>query len=367
MKRKSIIILFIIIVCLLFNGGCKDQDPIVDNPPDEVLEEEVVNLNPYDFVLAFAGDINFDENWPTMKYYNSVENGIYDCISPELIELMNKADIMCINNEFTYSDRGAPLKGKSYTFRAHPSRVNILKELGVDVVNLANNHVYDYGEEAFLDTLTTLKDAGIPYFGAGENLEEAMTPEYFQIQGKTIALVSASRAERYKKMTLQATDDRPGILHCHDTKLFKETIRNAKRNADFVFAYVHWGIEYSFELEEVQLTTGKEYIDAGADAVIGAHPHCLQGIEYYNGKPIVYSLGNYWFNAKTLDTMLLNIHLYGDDEEETMDLEVIPAIQADTKTTIEKDKEGKERIFKFLEDISINIKIDEDGIIHPLP
>ena len=63
-----------------------------------------------------------------MKYYNNVENGIYDCIS-ELIQLMNDADIMCINNEFTYSDRG-PLKGKSFTFRAHPSRVNILKELG---------------------------------------------------------------------------------------------------------------------------------------------------------------------------------------------------------------------------------------------
>ena len=84
-------------------------------------------MNSFDFVLAFAGDINFDENWSTMKYYNSVENGIYDCISPELIQIMRDADIMCLNNEFTYSTQGSPLKGKAYTFRAQPSRVDILK------------------------------------------------------------------------------------------------------------------------------------------------------------------------------------------------------------------------------------------------
>ena len=99
-----------------------------------------------------------------------------------------------------------------------------------------------------------------------------------------------------------------------------QTIKEAKENADYVIAFVHWGTEYSYELEEVQLSTGKEYLDAGADIVIGAHPHCLQGIEYYNGKPIIYSLGNFWFNDKTLDTILLNIHFYGDDTEEFIDL-----------------------------------------------
>ncbi|HHT50573.1 MAG TPA: CapA family protein [Eubacteriaceae bacterium] len=364
MKSKIILFLFILLFCLLFTSGCNDHSSNVNNPPTQNNDsEEKEDLNPYDFVISFAGDINFDENWHTMKYYNNVENGIYDCISPELIQLMNDADIMCINNEFTYSDRGAPLKGKSFTFRAHPSRVNILKELGVDVVSLANNHVLDYGENALIDTMAILKEAGISYFGAGHNLEEASTPVYFEIQGKTIAFVGASRAERYKRMTKQATEDSPGILHCYDTELFIEKINKAKENADFVIAYVHWGTEYSFELEEVQLITGKEYLDAGADVVLGAHPHCLQGIEYYNGKPIVYSLGNYWFNKKTLDTMLLNIHFYGDDRENFMDLEIIPAIQANTQTNIVEDEDEKQRIFKFLEDISINIQIDEDGII----
>lgn len=320
------------------------------------------DLNPYDFVLTFAGDINFDENWFTMKYYNMVGNGISDCISPELIQIMRDADIMCINNEFTYSTNGAPINNKAYTFRAHPSRVDILKELGVDIVTLANNHVYDYGEQSLIDTMATLKQADILYYGAGHNLDEAMTPVYFEIDGKTIAYVAASRAEK-NKMTPQATDSSPGILHCYDTELFIQTIKEAKEKSDYVIAYVHWGTEFTYELEDVQLTTGKDFLDAGADIVIGAHPHCLQGIEYYDGKPIIYSLGNFWFNGQTIDTMLLNIHFYGDKTEGFIELEVVPALQANNTTKIITEQLEKERIYSLLEDISINAEINELGII----
>ena len=340
----------------------EDKEPSNQTGGEEIIEED---LNPFDFVLSFAGDINFDENWATMKYYNTAENGIYDCISPELIELMKEADIMCLNNEFTYSTGGTPLKGKAYTFRAHPSRVEILKEMGVDIVSLANNHAYDYGPQSLIDTMATLKEAGISYVGAGHNIDEAMEPAYFEVDGKTIAYVAASRAEK-NKMTPQATMDSPGILRCYDTELFVETIKEAKINADYVIAYVHWGTEYSYELEEVQLSTGREYLDAGADIIIGAHPHILQGIEYYNGKPIVYSLGNYWFNNKDIDTILLNIHFYGDDTEESIELEIIPAIQSNSRTQIVTEESEKERIFSLLEDISINIEIDERGIVREI-
>ncbi|SCG82371.1 PGA biosynthesis protein capA [Proteiniborus sp. DW1] len=372
------LLLSILAVLILWGCGYQKESKTSDISPHETSIEannEVINdinnndvtdieedLNSYNFVLSFAGDINFDENWSTMEYYNTVENGIYDCFSPELIQMMRDADIMCLNNEFTYSTNGTPLEGKYYTFRAHPSRVNILKELGVDIVSLANNHVYDYGVQSLIDTMATLKQADILYYGAGHNLDEAMSPVYFEIQGKTIAYVAASRAEKYK-MTPQATEDSPGILRCYDTELFIQTIKEAKENADYVIAYVHWGTENTYELEEVQLTTGKEYLDAGADIVIGAHPHCLQGIEYYNGKPIVYSLGNFWFNDRTIDTMLLNIHFYGDDTEEFIELEIVPAIQENHVTRIVTEQSEKERIFSFLEDISINVEIDEEGII----
>ena len=288
------------------------------------------------------------------------ENGIYDCISPELIEAMQTADIMWINNEFTYSDRGTPTSGKSYHFRADPSRVENLNLLGVDIVGLANNHVYDYGKDALLDTLDTLENAGIPYVGAGRNLEEAMRPVYLEADGKVIAFVAASRAEKNRK-TPQATDTEPGVLLCYDTELFVQEIIEADANADIVVALPHWGAEYSTELEPEQIDSAREYIDAGADAIIGAHTHCLQGFEFYEGVPIVYSLGNYWFNEKTLDTMLITLHCYGNNEEDHMDVYIIPALQKDLTTSYVSDQAKQRKLYDRLESISVNAVIDNDG------
>ena len=304
--------------------------------------------------------VNLDENWGTTQFMDSQENGIYDCISPELVEMMQDADFMCLNNEFTYSTRGAPLPGKAYTFRALPERVEVLHQLGVDAVTLANNHVYDYGPDALMDTFAVLEEAKIPYFGAGRTLEDAMEPLYLEIDGKVVALAAASRAEK-NKMTLQATETEPGILRCYDTELFLQVIREAKEHADFCIAFVHWGTEYSFELEQVQRDTGKAYLDAGADVVIGAHSHCLQGMEYYNGKPIIYSLGNYWFNEKTLDTMLLQLHFSGTETETDLTVQVIPAVQAGYRTTYAGEPAEQRRIYDFLEEISVNVKISDEG------
>lgn len=346
----------------IFGEEEKQQQDFTEPLAEEVLATDETDNHPYDFTVCFAGDINLDDNWGTTLFMESQSNGIYDCISKELMESMQNADIMCLNNEFTFSTGGEKIPGKLYHFRANPERVEVLKEMGVDVVKLANNHACDYGSQSLLDTMDTLKGAGIEYIGAGANLQEAMTPVYIEADGKTVAFVAASRAEKNVK-TPQATETEPGILRCYETELFVQTIREAKKNADFVLAYVHWGTEYSHELEDVQMTTGKEYLDAGADAVIGAHSHCLQGTEYYNGKPIVYSLGNYWFNEKTLDTMLVELHFYGDDSDSQLEVKVIPAIQKEYKTTFVSDKEERERIFSFLEGISINVHIDENGFL----
>jgi poly-gamma-glutamate synthesis protein (capsule biosynthesis protein) len=146
-----------------------------------------------------------------------------------------------------------------------------------------------------------------------------------------------------------------------------ESIQEADANADFVIAVVHWGTEYSTKLEEAQLTTGKAYLDAGAHAIIAGNYHCLQGMEFYNGKPIIYSLGNYWFNSRTLDSMLINLRFYGDDTASYVGVEVVPAIQKGAKTQIVTEESEKERIFSHLEDISINVEIDENGMVTQAP
>lgn len=345
------------------NNDTNIDATMTDSETSTSLEtSEIVDMHPYDFTICFAGDINLDENWGTTLYMDNQPNGIRDCISEELLLHMQEADIMCLNNEFTYSTRGEKLAGKLYHFRANPGRVSVLNEMGVDIVKLANNHAYDYGEQAMLDTMDTLKGAGIQYIGAGSNLKEAMTPVYVELDGKTVAFVAASRAEKNIK-TPQATETTAGILRCYETKFFIETIKEAKENADFVLAYVHWGTEYSYELEDVQITSGKEYLDAGADVVIGAHSHCLQGMEYYDNRPIIYSLGNYWFNEKTLDTMLLELHFFGDDTNEKLEVKVIPAVQSGYCTTIVSEESEQERIYTFLEGISINVEIDENGYV----
>lgn len=330
----------------------------------ETTTEESIDTS-FDFTVCFAGDVNLDENWGTTRYLSAQPNGIYDCISEELVNFMQDADIMCLNNEYSYSLQGKPLNGKAYTFRADPKRVEVLQQLGVDAVTLANNHVYDYGRDAMLDTFAVLEEAGIPYFGAGANLQRAMEPLYIEVAGKTIALVAASRAEKYK-MTPQATDTEPGILRCYDTELFLQVIREAKEHADFCIAFVHWGTEYSYDLEQVQLDTGKAYLDAGADAVIGAHSHCLQGMEYYDGKPIAYSLGNYWFNEKTLDTMLLQLHFSGNNDDTQLTVQVIPAVQSGYQTIYASEFEEQRRIYDFLESISVNVEISDEGIVTPI-
>ena len=316
----------------------------------------------YDISLGFAGDICFGDNYIPMQHLKAIgSEDISDGIDPRYIKIMKGMDLMWINNEFVYSLRGAPLPGKAWTFCGDPAHVSYLKDLGVDIVGLANNHTFDFGEESFLDTLSTLEDAGIPYVGAGRTMEQAEAPVYLQARGFKIAYVAASRAE-YTIYTPEATDTKPGILWCYDNTRFLESIRTAAANADFVIALPHWGVEHSTELD----------IDAGADAVIGAHPHILQGIEYYKGKPILYSLGNFWFDDYDIDTLVAQLRIKGrkanpDDtslENARIELKLYPGTQTGVYTGLADTPEWKSRILQDLENISINVTIDENGVVH---
>ncbi|MCD7760452.1 MAG: CapA family protein, partial [Clostridiales bacterium] len=163
-------------------------------------EEEAAALSEteYDFTIALMGDVNLDDTWYNMTYLVEQENGIYDCIGESLLERMQSADLFCVNSEFAFTDGGTALNGKAYTFRAQTSNISIYETMGVDLVTLANNHVYDYDAEGLTDTLATLDSAGIAHVGAGENLEEACEPYYVEFNGYTVAFVNASCAENIR-------------------------------------------------------------------------------------------------------------------------------------------------------------------------
>lgn len=364
-------------------GGTQKEtaDPVQSEPTEAVQTEtdeaeqaeqeqtevtgpaEEPDLHDYDFTCAFAGDINLADNWNIMEFYEQQENGIYDCIDPQLIQEMQQADLTCVNLEFCLSDRGEPMAGKKYTFRAKPERAEILKELGVDLANLANNHIYDYGTDAFLDTLSILDENGIAHAGAGANAAEAEEPFYTEIGGRTVAVVSATRAEKYI-MTPEAGEGTPGVFRCYDMTNVLRKVREAKEQADIVIAYIHWGTEYSETLETAQTEGAKALVDAGADVVLGAHPHCLQGMEFYEGKPILYSLGNYWFNEKTLDTVLIKLHFYGNDEEQHTEVQLLPARQEQHVTRLLTGEQEVSDWRSHMESMEPGtVQIDEKGII----
>ena len=327
---------------------------------------------PLDITLAFAGDLSLADNYVVMDYYhNEAADDLANCIDSAYIKRMNDADVMWINNEFCYSNQGSPIPGKAYTFCAAPENVSILKELGVDIVGLANNHVYDFGPEAFADTLATLRGAEIAYVGAGADIKEASAPVYFDVDGYKIAYVAATRAEKNIK-TPEATETSGGVFRCYDNTDYIEKIKEAKANADYVIALPHWGTEHSTILETAQTDGAKEYIDAGADAVIGAHTHCLQGMDFYNGKPIIYSLGNFWFDDYTLDTMLLELHLTGTTDHVQVTVEMVPGTQSERVTRMSSTVQERNRIYAYMESISSNIGItpateeDNGGIVFPV-
>lgn len=313
-------------------------------------------------VLDFTGDINLSEGWSTTEYMDIQANGIEDCMSASLLSEMRGTDILMINNEYTYSTRGTPLEGKAYTFRANPQRVSVLDTLGADIVSVANNHVYDYGEEALVDTLETLENAGIPYVGAGRNITDAMKPVSFIANGRKITIVSATQIERSTNYTKEATEDSPGVLKTLKPDKFISVIEKARKNSDYVIVFVHWGTEGTNQYGSDQVTLGQQFIDAGADVIIGGHTHCLQGFAYYEGKPIIYSLGNFWFNNQKLDTGLSQVVIHTDTNQ--IDFRFLPCIQQGCVTSLVEDAGEKQRILDFMQEISApGVTVDGEGYV----
>lgn len=314
-------------------------------------------------VLSFTGDFNFAKNWYTTEYMERQPNGLEDCFSEDLLEQMRGSDILIMNNEFTYMEehRADALPGKAYTFRAEPEMVELLEKFGVDGVTLANNHVYDYGETGLLDTMQYLNEAEIPYVGAGEDIKEASEILYYVANGRKIAIVAATQIERSTLYTKEATETEAGVLKTLHPGRFLQVIEQADANSDYVIALVHWGTEGTLFSEESQRILADQYVQAGADAIIGAHPHRLQGVAYYSGIPTAYSLGNFWFSNGTLYTTVAQIII---EEDGSLQMRFVPCVQEQMVTRMLTEQDEKDGFYHYLASISSNIGIDQEGNVY---
>jgi len=234
--------------------------------------------------------------------------------------LLEPADIAIVNLECPFTERGEKLE-KNFNFRARPELVRILQEGGVDVVSLANNHTNDWGRDGVKDTIHTLDRARIEHFGAGMKLSQARRPAILERQGMKIGFVGyyfQADPDMLEPEAVYATPKRAGVAGCYKDlacvrEQVTEDLERLVPKVDAVIPFFHWGKEGSYEVRDYQIELAHLCVDLGCKAVLGAHPHRIQGIEVYRGAPIFYSLGNFVYGGikepKDAVTVVAHLHL----------------------------------------------------------
>jgi len=212
--------------------------------------------------------------------------------------ILDPADLRFVNLESTISDQGetqSPIN--QLVFTAPPPAADALARADIDIVALANNHAWDYGRDGLFQTFERLDDAGVAYVGAGETRQDAYAPRIVQAAGYRIAFVAVTAIWN------QEFDPHPGKEHVADAALepLVTAVKRARETeaVDFVVVSHHGGYEYVDQPHEETRRLLRAAVDAGADAVIGHHPHVLQRVAFYRGKPILYSLGNFLMRMVT--------------------------------------------------------------------
>lgn len=246
------------------------------------------------YTLFAAGDTMI-ARWMHYWYY---EKGP-DFILGEVKEIVSTADIAMTNLECVISTKGDFFdKGESrpYLYRARPEMLDILTNVGFDLVVTANNHAMDYGPEALLEQMELLNSVGIAQVGSGRNLNEASSPTYIRIGDIILAFISVETSFP----ACAAQSDRAGVFHAKGREnIIKELtnpIAEAKRNADIVVFTPHWGRNWTENPTSEQIELAHSIIDMGVDAILGHSSHQVHGIEVYKEKPIIYDMGSFLFD-----------------------------------------------------------------------
>lgn len=328
----------------------EDTSAITD-PNGAGSEEERVSL-------SFVGDLLVAD------YVSAItaREGYEYLYQPAMLYL-SEPDLTAGNLEFPVTKRGTPVTGTPYVFKGSPDVLPSIRNAGFDVLSLANNHALDQGVEGMLDTMKYLDEAGLSHMGAGNNDTEAFTPVIKEVRGIKVAYIGLSKVVPFSSW--KADKNTAGLAETYDTRRATEAIAKAKKEADIVVVMVHWGKERVDQPEPYQKDFGKQYIDAGADLVIGSHPHVLQGFEMYKGKWIAYSLGNFIFSSYPKETagetgVLDALCTKNGDCEMTFH----PMFTVNAQPTPLEGEKAK-ALLDRLTSVSFGVKLNEDGRIAP--
>ncbi len=208
-------------------------------------------------------------------------------------DFLKSGDLTFANLESPITS-GRRIKTGEMTFRSDPAVAAVLHRVGVSIVSLANNHTPNFGARGLLDTFKYLKENNIQYVGAGKDAEEAAAPAYVTVKEKTFAFLAYNDTD-VVPLSYEAGENHPGTAFMRLKKM-EQAVKAAKTKADFVIVSMHAGTEYRAKPNASQVAFAHRAIEAGAELVIGHHPHVVQTMEQYRGKYIFYSLGNFVFD-----------------------------------------------------------------------
>lgn len=238
--------------------------------------------------LLFTGDINF-------RGFSELNLQMCDDILVEVLPYFESVDFRIVNLETPLADKEkhTPIKKSGPNLICAPSNILLLETLNIDVCTLANNHIGDYGEGAVVDTLKNLTGNGLRYCGAGENLESAYDAVRLERDGLSVSVISVCENEFG-----MATEEVAGSAG-YNPRLLINKIKEEKKKSKFVVVVFHGGNEFNPLPSPDTQDRYRLICDMGADAVIAGHTHCPQGYEIYDGKPIIYSMGNFLFKSSS--------------------------------------------------------------------
>ncbi len=256
-------------------------------PPSTAPSATTTTLPP--LTLAAGGDVLGDRQ---VGVYIDKHGGAAPLA--KVAHLLSDAHVAFVNLESPLSDKGARKTSKDVTFRGRVALVEGLASAGIDVVSLANNHALDWGAPALLDTIDRLTAAGVAHSGAGADLAAARAPALLVTPAGKVAVLAYTSI---LPEGFAAGADRAGVNPARpDQDRLLADVKAAAEAADWVVVSLHWGVEYEGYANGSQRELAHAIVDAGADLIIGHHPHVLQGFELYRDKLIAYSLGDFVFD-----------------------------------------------------------------------
>ncbi|MFA5249554.1 MAG: CapA family protein [Candidatus Paceibacterota bacterium] len=302
-KGMAIFLLFTIsIVFLVYSQYIKIAGEM--EAINEVYSYDPAQTPPDEYKMIFVGDIMLDRGVEMkVKEYGS---GNYKFPFENIAGYLKGADLAIGNLEGPVSDKGYNV-GSIYSFRDDPAAIGGLEYAGIDLVCLANNHMFDYTRDALEDTFSRLEGAGIKYTGAGTSRSAALEPKVLSVGQTKIAFLAFTKLG---SESWQAQENSSGLAWLTDDNV-KTSVAKARSKADVVVVMFHFGDEYKPLSNSDQKHYAHLAIDSGADLVVGHHPHVSQETEKYKGKYIAYSLGNFVFDQdfseETMKSLALEV------------------------------------------------------------